>query len=565
MPKVTKGNIVGVVQASALDVKLGKTIMGKFVGEIDNYFIERFKVTDGDNVAIPTLSVFTESIPQLKQAYIDLYNATMGLESGVENIPDNLKASQGALLDGLCYGYEIETGKYAIYTMNFNLLIDMKLDTADMAKQCMDKNKKGEVKAYRIDVKYINDPSSFSFKTVNHRKAIDDEEEVLLVPYLACARLMKIIESFMNSNMVIKTVQDKAGFKKVRCITKNEKVLSKYCDDENAIKYIEPKYFPMKAFFYAPVIGAPSTTAMVTNINLFDLTEIKKLKSVTELKKFGVEPAKNPIFTMVSETIITNSLIKLKARDIEDFSTLIHSLPKAEELFEVTYDNDVSEVMISKYLHSITNEEYKEVIEILSKSEKNLQVNVMKETERQVMFFNENREMSETELSNLYNTLKGHICKFLIQKEDCTLSSVIGTNNPEILKELYGSNYFGEYESKGVRVRAAAEEITMGRPIEMVLSDYGFESKAYDIEAFNIEVTGLEIQGMEKGKAVEQVLSDRVDYRPRTSTTYNPDILTLRTCTAYRALNEETGELVVHDYYKNIDINKVLRATILSK
>ena len=112
------GDLTGTVRSSALEASLGKTLMGTFIPQIDA-FLRSSLSQKGNNIEIPTLGYLFKNIPGMKEPFIELYNSRMGLEKGVEVIPDDLKASQGALLDGLCFGYDLEGGGYALYTMNF--------------------------------------------------------------------------------------------------------------------------------------------------------------------------------------------------------------------------------------------------------------------------------------------------------------------------------------------------------------------------------------------------------------------------------------------------------------
>ena len=169
------GDLTGSVRSTALEAALGKTEMGKFIPQIDNYFRKTF-AQKGNNIEIPTLGYLFSVVDGMTQPFIERYNRTMGLEKSADLIPDALKASQGALLDGLCFGYDMTKGEYALYTMNFDLLNIIDPDSSQRPKQIMDSNKKALLKAYRVDIEYLQSPESFSFKLVNHRKKIYDRE-----------------------------------------------------------------------------------------------------------------------------------------------------------------------------------------------------------------------------------------------------------------------------------------------------------------------------------------------------------------------------------------------------
>lgn len=540
--------IASSVRSTHLEQNLGKTIMGRYISELDSCLLQTLQ-QKGDNVAIPTLSFFLSKQPKLEQEYINLYNAYMGLVGGVENIPDSLKASQGALFDGLCFGYDTSDDSFALYTMNFSLLMDMEVNKVDMAKQCIEKNKKGEIKGYRIDIEYEQSPESFTFKAVNHRKPIDDDSNVLLVPYIAVVRLMKMMESFLNSGSVLKTKQLVGGTEKVRCISKNMRVLSNYCDNPEAPSAVQPTFFPLKAFFYAPVLGAPSTTSMVTNINLFALSEVKKLANAEGIKKLGIEKPEDPMRTVISEPIVIAKLLALRNDNPMKFIEVIDSLPRSTELFVGVNDIEgYSSANISKYLHSLTNSEQNSVISLVP--------DVKEEVDNRLDLFKSGRKMTDEEKSNMRHTLRNNICKFIIRKKDCSLSSITCTNSPALLRKIYGENYFAKYEGFSIRMDEVLEELSQGRNLREALEANGFEYSEDLQEKISLILKENE-EVNNYSEALTQVManSSGVKTRARSSSSN----IMVRTLNAY--ISEEGG---VQDYYRYLDEDKIIDAMILS-
>lgn len=539
-------SIVGKVASSELDYKLSSTIMGSKVNDIDSFLMSKLS-NSGDNVEYPSISYLAESNPDIGHSFIQLYNGTMGLVKGVEVIPDEVKILQGALLDGLCYGYDVATGDVDIYTMNIDLLADMSDTSVDMTKQIMDKNKKAELKAYRIDAEYTVSSDEFTFKAVNHRKKLDIDETVIMIPYLAGIRMMKMIETFLNSNMVLKTSQTVNGGVKMRCITKNKRVLEKFCDSPSAVSGVESSFFPMRGFFYAPVVGAPSTTAMVTNIRLFALDEIQKVDSVQALRKLGVEKPDDPVEQMLTEQVIVAKMMELKGDEeggSPKFKSLVSKLPRVDDL--IPDQSDVSSATISKYLHSLSKEEISDVSVLVPGASRTIG--------RRCKVFTDERPFTEDEMKDLRGTLKKYICRFIIRKKDCSLSSITCTNSNVLLSDIYGDDYFKTYEGFGVRFYELLSEIYEGRA-----SIEALESNGFEVTDESVKLTDEARNNPNNAKLeseLKALLSGAEGVKTRSSSSANS--IMVRTLSAYLV----NGSSV--DYYRNVDPSKIVRASVLS-
>lgn len=553
-------NIVGSVKSTELEVNLGRTLMGRpeYIKVIDAYLMNNFSNT-GENVFLPTVDYVTDVLStELRQEFVNLYNAHMGTVKGVENIPDELKVLQGALFDGLCYGYDVNTGKFAIYTMNLNLLVvkgmlEIPSMSTDLLKTVMAKNKVGEVKCYRIDIEYEYSSEVFSFKAVNHRTKmveVGDDIQILLIPYIAGVRLMKMLESIINSGKVVKTVQMVNNVVKTRCITINMNVLKEYSGQELLYDYVKPTYFPLKGFFYAPVVGASSLTAGVTNINIFDLCEIKRVSSIKALEKLGIEKCSNAIRKLCRESVIGAELMSLKSQDLDGYLDLVASLPSIDKVVETTDDMvALTTVGISKYLHSITEKEQVDVESILNLKSK------IDERER---LFNVSSEgyVFRDDLSNLQNELKRGIFKILSRSKSGKLTSVVCTNSRSILTKVYGIGYFSKYEGFSARFYAFLRDVQSGTTLTDALGVNGLipeEGISREDRKKMLELIGKispenDTYEKELKTLVGALNNARVSNRSGSS-----DSIVVRSLDAYI-----DSEGTVHDYYRYVNPSEII-------
>lgn len=509
---------LAMVTPSDLERMLSTSIFNnqEYADKLTKYLVDGI-TTNGD-VRISTLQCVSNLLG-LEDYFVSVYNKFMAMDKNADNIPNSVKMSQGALFDGLCFAYEIKTGKFNLFTMNYRVLSLLGIDGVDMTKQVMTKNKAGLAKGYKIDVEYQNGPGKFTFKAVNARLNIDDplednspEKEVYLVPLKVVTLAMSIIETFLYSNRVIKTVQEHDGVEKVRFITLNKKTLAAYCDDPTAVQSLEPKFFPLKAFFYAPVIGAPSTTAMVTNINLFNLVTLSGT-SPSELAKNNVTKPENPLRDIFRTQVISNSLIVAKEKQEakgtpEKMEAALANFPERERLGSI---DSLNPTVISSYLHSLSEEDLSK-IETITKSK-------TKVNKLTGILLEEPRQMTAEELKDLKGTLKNHLCRILVQKKDCTLSSITGTNNPNILVDIYGDNYFRRFEAFSSRFYAFIDSIMQSRNMELtnvqkVLRTFGFHYNkklaGALIDQWENQVVGP--QGFDADDDIKKVWINRAKY-----------------------------------------------------
>jgi hypothetical protein len=566
------------VKATMLELRLGHTIMGTYVRDVDALFTRMLQSKSG-NIRIPTLEKFLTDLPELRGKLIDLYNRTMNGVKGFDQIPDNIKAVQGALLDGLCYICNTQTDEVTVATMNLSLLYDLDVEL-DMRKQIMDKNLKGLCKAYRIDVEYINGDQEFTFKAVNARnydidaKSDTDPEKVLIpVPYIAGLRLMKMCEYLLSGGKAMLRVrQSTDGGIKVRYLTENPYILQDYCDDAVAVSKVHSNYFPLKCFFYAPSVGSPSTSAMVSRVNLFNVDSIKPAVR-QNLDRDGIKKPENPIRDMIGERFFISAMMKLKGESIEKFAEMLKKLSYQGKLFKNPEDIGVSE--LGAYLHSVPTTAAREKAYRMT--------GVLDDINQAMSYFGSCRPMTDKEMENLEDTLSNSVCKFIIRKSNCSLGSVFVTNCSSYLSAVYGKGYFGIYEGFNARFKRFSTTLSELFTAVEADGDYSEGSEIWADMRDDSEYYGMPFDD----EIYEDLVEKAKEYMPQGEETYlrhmkamyaklcNVDLKRSEAaaqaainnlhsgiipCRSLNGYVDASGKVV--EYFKNLDKSKILSATV---
>lgn len=514
------------------------------IKEIDTYCVNMIRA-GGDNVSIPSIGVVADFTPNYKADMINLYNGTFGLFDEVNVIPEDIKINQAAVLDGLCYGYDIATDSATLYSMNM-FLFDLELDEK-LLKSIMEANKIGQIKAFRVDIEYSStNVENFEWSLVKHKKVIDDEN-IVLVPYTIGHKLTSMIKNYLNAGLVLKTKQLINDTEKVRCITEKTAVLQKYCDSEEAVIGLKSVYYPLSAYFYAPVVGAPSTTAMMTKIELFKLAELKMLSGLREVVALGVQKPKDPVIVESEEYIITRHILKLQEMDNSQYEQFIDKLPYTDK-FASFADRSISETVISSYLHSIRDADRKKILSRIPDSKELV--------DSRVNLFKSCRVATDDEMKDLQQLFKTHMCKLLLRKKDGQFSSVTCTNNKDKLAAVYGKNYFRNYESFGVKVNFILWGIEKyGLDNIKALDSLLIESGLDSVDAANIIDKAKSFGGELSTHSIKNALYEVYEQEQRAPRETNT--LLVRTLTA-RITNTDK----VIDYYRSIDPNNIVRVLI---
>ncbi len=553
------------VSVTNLERQFMFTAIAKYGSVLEAYCKSKIKRKDFE---IPTLQrLLNDCIPGYAKDAEQIYIDKMKDYPGYEQVNVATMVSQGALFDNLCFVYDMVKDSICLATMNFELLYNLDVEY-DMLKQVLTKNKKGIIKAYRIDIDYSNSESEFTFKAVNARdfdidEPTDDNVEgkrFFVIPYIYILRYMKILEQVLKER-TLTVVQNVGGIEKVRVISLDENILAKFCDNPNAVKGVQARFFPLKAFFYAPSVGSPSTTAMVTNINLFNVENIKAT-SEYDLKKYNIQKPVNPIRNIVGEGIVCNVLMDLKSKDLNAFSDIINSFPN-RKLYLSENVEEIGVGSISKFLHSLSNVGLNKVYKKLG---------LVEEIDRRekIITSSEGRQLTSEDMKKLEDILKSNVCRLVIQKKDCRLSSVFCTNNKEILKGVYGNDYFGKYEGFSAKFYEFWNWVNdennshWGNTsiVSDKLVDCGLALPKQDVDVLVDKIIAMKYGKIskEEGKdIIKSFIADSVGVNLKRSQAVNKGNNIL-----VRALNSSIDtDGKPYDYYKYLDKSKIISGIIL--
>lgn len=545
------------LKSSGLEKRIRSSIFSRHYKTIDAYISDNLK-KKGDNFFIPTIQTILERDTELEQELIDLYNRKFPM-GGTEDIDYEIKLLQAAVLDGLVVGINTEKGgDFQIYTANIGAIFGINNESKFNMDKTLELNRKRIVHAVRIDIDYTSE-DGFNYKVVSlnkntnlHIMDLDTfEGRFHLVPYIAIQRSMSFFKEMLDDQRIINVSQDKGEVRKDRYITCRKDVLARYSDNEEFVKLLKPSYFPLKGFFYAPVIGASSLTSGVTRVDLLDICNVRNVATVDNISK-----PSGGLDSILIESSIMTILSEMYETDVVGYQEIIDKLPNNEILTGAVFNVDKgvpSPVSFIKYMHGL-NKEDKAKVEALIPG---LDEQVSKK--KKVLSKYEEIDPSTLRPEEVKSMLKEGVYKFLIRKKDCTYSSITLSNSPKVLRELYGNDYFAKYESFGVRLRKLETCISKklfnkDRLLEDWLNFCGLPVSTEIVSKLE-ELANNNVVG----NSLHEELLNLFDKKPKTSSrkstrrsTSNEDLILARVCLASMT---SSGAM---DFYRYLDMSKVV-------
>lgn len=539
------------LKSAELEKRLGKTIYNGYKNLMREYIAKGLR--NGGYFSVPVIQSLVDEKSALGKKLIDLYDRKIILD-GDTYISNEMKILQASAFDGLVVGINTEKANdWGIYTANTGVIFGLDSGSKFDIGKTIEMNQQGIVNAVRIDVTYTSE-EGFEYKPVSlnkntNLKVVDLETgsgRFFLVPYLAIQMSMAFFKEQLDDGRILEVLQEKDGLNKIRYISTRPNILAKYTDSKEFAESLKAEYFPLKGFFYAPVLGAGSLSVGRTRIDVVDVAKV----GVTSNPKVASVP-QDSLDVLVVESTLQKYLVELY-EDIEKYASLVSELPKVHEYFDVMNDTP-NPVTIMKYYHQLGKKENERFWKVILNSNSEF----MKEAHncKALMTNVEYLDVKKYSNEDIKNMLKNGIYKFIIRKKDCEYSSMVVTNNEECLKKLYGDDYFGKYESLGARLYKLEEMVSKNNSPKAVK-----EALAY---------CNLEKEGVAADKEVIKVLSshdpkkstherlaeifkseDIVGKGVRKSST--GDSILVRKC--FASLN---GSGAV-DYYRYLDISKVV-------
>ena len=463
---ITSGDIEGILDKSVTRQKIYPFEKGRV--------FEMIKSNADPNLYVDGLDylVGKQGIKDLKKKLVDKYNAKL---PGAKDIQEAVKISQGLLMDSMVFCYNKETGAIDLYTLNERIIGYLGVDNDKLLLKTYDLNQQGIAFCYRIDIEY-NSPDDIVYKAVTPNKnTYIYLDKYILFPYDVIKAILDVTSSILINNGVLKIEQNIEGTKKVRYLTNRDDVLKKYCDNPDAVSSLKTSMYPLKGYMYAPVLGAPSTTAMMSKVNVFSLESIHP---ITDVSKIPVKKAENPVESLLKVRVIAKRLSELQLNDPVGYSEIISRLPRVKELIIDEASRTLpSQVAIAKYLNSLSGEDLDNILKSLDGT-----VDVYNKIKKA---FNKNENVDFTKFTDeeFKKALKTGVYNIIATKKDCSFTSMIVTNSETILRMLYGKDYIAKYESFNYRFNCLVSLLKSdnGANPEACLKFCGFDEKDTEV------------------------------------------------------------------------------------
>lgn len=537
------------LKATQLEKSLGSTIYAKYRSVMDNYIVRDLK---SGTFSIPTIQALVSESISLEESLLALYDRKMSMVD-TSHISDEIKVLQASLFDGLAFGLNTEKGmEMSVYTANTKAIFNVDDSSAFSMEKTLELNEQGVIHAVRVDIEYTSE-DGFKFKAVNlnkntNLKVVDletGEGRFYLVPYIAIQRSMVFFKEQLEDGRTLEVTQDRGDILKVRNISARGSELAKYCDDEVFAKSLKPEYFPLKGFFYAPSLGASSFTTGKTKI---ELLTVNKVANVVKPK---VEKAKG-FESVVEEMVIRYLLSELYKYDDSTYTQIISKLPKKSKYFPDTLSDYPSVASVMLYYKDISDtdkEKVKSLLEIGNFSG-------IKKDWSSLINRSEPVNVEGLSKDDINNMLKDGIYKIVVRKTNCSYTSMLVTNSKKLLADMYGTYYFREYESFGVRLYAFEDKLSKGIVSEDTMRDYldecGFDYSHKTVKGvYDILRTK---DGDSTHDRLAELLGDNGDgtKKKTRSSSSNPNNILARACFATIS---GTGS---SEYYKYIDVSRIV-------
>lgn len=536
---------------------------------------------------IPTLERFCSMFPSYRNYLLRNYDIEFKSLLGKTVVPDSVKISQMALFDGLLFVYDSAKDAYSLVSASYKLF-PAEEDIEARKKAIVLKNKKGTLRSYRVDLEYSDDGETVEYKLVNardfdiddYKSDDDDNKRFFLVPIDIVMMYTRVIERLINSdNNIVLVKQLYSDGEKVRCVTENDALLKEYSDGiltrEEPLK-VESNY--VSCCLRAPVLGAPSISLGTTKIDILRVTNISLIDK-SELSKHGIEKAVNPYIDMYIERYLTESIAVLSTKeDKKDLVVFLKSLPNNQMLMSEDMSK-ISNVSVYNYVRSLSTADKKKLI---------LDLDLVKECKKYVNYYNnlKPKTLSSEDIDDIGSILKSNPVRVVIKKSDGSLSAFMCTNSHKVLIETYGEDFMKKFESFGVKyfylvncvnyeyspnsmnskianndVYSHADYEVLDSEVIALLKKYGFNQSEVEVQCLKEYIQKvISDTGSSKDDDFLKTmlaLKEGVDLSKSRNTVRSESTILVRGLSAY-----VDGNGKVHEYYKNLDTNKIVSAIV---
>lgn len=525
------------------------------VGEkvIKSYLMTNLKQS-GDNYCIPTVEILADMDTNVKQALLDLYEKNFCF-ADTSAVDEDIKILQACCLNGMVFGVNHDKNDaLALYTSNIDLIFGVNKESKFDLGKSIELNENRIVNAVRLDI--LSDVAdNVKFKVVGLNKntnlqVVDPSNgfgRFHIIPFEYISMSLELIKMFLDNKYVIDVHQYTGEVEKARVITTKLDVLERYCDSEEFVWGLKPTFNPFRAFFYAPVVGANSFTAGVTRVDLMNLTRLSRLEKLPKTLKKA-----QPLDFIVEKGLL-GWLEDLRITDASKYQDIVDSFPNKKGIITGSVNNlkdgVISTSSIAHYWHGCSEADRLQVIK------EHKEISVYAEKYSKLFVDNKPIDIHTLDAGMLKEMLKVNTVKVIIKKEDGMYSNMVVTNNKETLKSIYGEDYFAKKESFGVRLWELQNRIDADRSMPSVIKALDYCGFPDTDEVIN-SIREVFVDGSNIHEGLAEVLKDDVNTR----TNRSPE-LSETTIKARSVLSTLYGG--PHDYYKNVDLSKVVSASIM--
>ena len=511
-----------------------ESLWEKYVGR----FMESFRkeILENHTLTIDSVYELLKKNPDIARDVKESKWVQGFLRKGGSDFKPEVVDTQCVLLTCNAFGYNMETGDLNLYSWYDGKGLYNTPET-------LSRLKKNRYATERYEFKSKAEDKGFYFKLVStdvkgskvDRRVLIDK--YVFFPYLYVSAAMDTIRNLMEEGYTfLVTLHYPNGSMKSRYITENIELLKKYCDDPSAVAGIKSRYFYPMAHFYAPVLGAPSTTAMLTRVDIAFIESIVPVKA-EDIK--GVEKPVNPRKMVCEKNAIIDE-IAMKGLQKGD----LVNLPKFSKVYT---SDEIGTVALSRYIDSLTAEELDEVSKKLG---------VYDKAEKKCKVLSGASELIDLNIVKSNDDLRKLLSKgaYIInaQSKDGKYLSYTVTNNTSILAELYGADYFKKYEGFNAKWWRMLLMLSQGKSSSEALEYCGFPNDSEIASAVKSLYNNGFLVG-ENGEAYKLSMAEAMGYKLKEPSDENSVL-----CRSCYATYDEVKK-APNGYYRYLNANKILR------
>lgn len=508
------------------------------------------------SVLMPLSHMFSENTDMMYNFACEAYKVFVS--NGICKQEDfttnyNQLAHYGAFLSNMMWCYNIKTGKFALYTSSYSILVSLASKGLLMGKRkpiaeemrtfeealvsggrLANSIKKGNtIQAVRLDWEYSGNKLIFK-PTIPRSQLVIGEEHI--IPYFALDSAMQIINEELQTK-ILKIVQGD----KVRVVTKNPAVLKSIYGETRTNYLLNYTYDARSNSFFVPHVGASIFSNGVTNIDFTAVDSIQVINSVSD---------------------IDLSEVKLDIDGACDFCKANLGSLTDDQLVAFMEKLEISGVSDSRELNqqlTVTSLDMLHPYRVYN-AMKDLQCFDMDKFKAQPSKWGSSSNVEQLDIPSTMEELtalmKTGIFKVTILTNKGKYAQVVCTNSGKELSRIYGNDYFAKFESYGNKLRALNNELKRSYPVE--ISEDELEALcnkwgAYDVMADLIDrYPDAYSKGVFAYKQVYHIITLELQgVNDRKTVIKQPNCLTVRSCEC-----PVSGE-VTYNYYKNIELHSI--------